>query len=62
MKKSGELYYGYKKNIEVDKNGMILAVHSVAANEHDSRGIKPLINKLGYNLEKYKRTKVTKSS
>ncbi|XOD67257.1 MAG: transposase [Flavobacteriales bacterium Tduv] len=28
---------------------MILAVHSVAANEHDSIGLKPLIRKLGYN-------------
>ncbi|XOD67573.1 MAG: transposase [Flavobacteriales bacterium Tduv] len=27
---------------------MILAVHSVSANEHDSRGLKPLISKLGY--------------
>ncbi|XOD66762.1 MAG: transposase [Flavobacteriales bacterium Tduv] len=25
-----------------------LAIHSVAANEHDSRALKPLINKLGY--------------
>ncbi|XOD67756.1 MAG: hypothetical protein ACMUEL_07555 [Flavobacteriales bacterium Tduv] len=27
---------------------MILAVHSVAANEHNSRGLKQLIRKLGY--------------
>ncbi|XOD67648.1 MAG: hypothetical protein ACMUEL_06905 [Flavobacteriales bacterium Tduv] len=27
---------------------MILAVHSVDANEHDSRELKPLISKLGY--------------
>ncbi|XOD66646.1 MAG: hypothetical protein ACMUEL_00925 [Flavobacteriales bacterium Tduv] len=27
---------------------MILAVHSVAANEHNSRGLKLLINKLRY--------------
>ncbi|XOD67179.1 MAG: hypothetical protein ACMUEL_04120 [Flavobacteriales bacterium Tduv] len=34
LKKSGEIYYGYKKHIEVDKNGMRLAaLHSVAANE-----------------------------
>ncbi|XOD67384.1 MAG: hypothetical protein ACMUEL_05335 [Flavobacteriales bacterium Tduv] len=26
LKKSGKLYYEYKKHIEVDKNGMILAV------------------------------------
>ncbi|XOD68212.1 MAG: transposase [Flavobacteriales bacterium Tduv] len=48
IKKSGKLYYGYKKHIGGNKNGMILAVHSVAANEHDSRRLKPLISKLGY--------------
>ncbi|XOD68156.1 MAG: transposase [Flavobacteriales bacterium Tduv] len=48
LKKSGKLYYKYKKHIRVDKNRMILAVHSVADNEHDSRGVKPLIRKLGY--------------
>ncbi|XOD67286.1 MAG: transposase [Flavobacteriales bacterium Tduv] len=36
--KSGKLYSGYKKHIGVDKNGMILAIHSVTANEHDSIG------------------------
>ncbi|XOD67185.1 MAG: hypothetical protein ACMUEL_04160 [Flavobacteriales bacterium Tduv] len=30
-----------------DKNGIRLAIHSVAANKHDSR-LKPLINKLTY--------------
>ncbi|XOD67947.1 MAG: hypothetical protein ACMUEL_08710 [Flavobacteriales bacterium Tduv] len=39
---------------------MILALHSVAANEHDSRGLKPLISKLGYSQEKYMQKKVTK--
>ncbi|XOD67268.1 MAG: hypothetical protein ACMUEL_04670 [Flavobacteriales bacterium Tduv] len=39
---------------------MILVVHSVAANEHDSRGLKPLISKLEYNPEKYMQTKVPK--
>ncbi|XOD66816.1 MAG: transposase [Flavobacteriales bacterium Tduv] len=43
FKKSDKFYYGYKKHIGVDKNGMILAIHSVAANEYDSRGPKPLI-------------------
>ncbi|XOD66953.1 MAG: hypothetical protein ACMUEL_02725 [Flavobacteriales bacterium Tduv] len=36
-KKLGKLYYGDKKHIGLDKNGMILAVHRVAVNEHDSR-------------------------
>ncbi|XOD67631.1 MAG: transposase [Flavobacteriales bacterium Tduv] len=48
LKKSGKLYYGYKNHIGGYKNGMILSVHSVAVNEHDSRGLKPLISKLGY--------------
>ncbi|XOD66687.1 MAG: hypothetical protein ACMUEL_01175 [Flavobacteriales bacterium Tduv] len=45
----------------IHKNEIILAVHSVAANEHDSRKLKLLISKLGYNLEKYMQTKVSKS-
>ncbi|XOD68094.1 MAG: transposase [Flavobacteriales bacterium Tduv] len=49
LKKSGKLYYGYKKLIGMDKNGMILAVHSVAANDHDSRGLKLVISNLAYN-------------
>ncbi|XOD67475.1 MAG: transposase [Flavobacteriales bacterium Tduv] len=32
-----------------DKNRMTLAVHSVAANNNDSIGLKPLIRKLGYD-------------
>ncbi|XOD67841.1 MAG: transposase [Flavobacteriales bacterium Tduv] len=47
----GKLYYGYKKHIGGNKNGMILAVHSVAANEHDSRGLKLLISKLRYKTK-----------
>ncbi|XOD68103.1 MAG: hypothetical protein ACMUEL_09650 [Flavobacteriales bacterium Tduv] len=31
---------------------MMLAVHSVAANEHDSRWLKPLISKLGYKPQR----------
>ncbi|XOD67553.1 MAG: hypothetical protein ACMUEL_06350 [Flavobacteriales bacterium Tduv] len=42
---------------------MKLEVHSVAANEHNSRVLNPLINKLGViNLENYMQTKVTKFS
>ncbi|XOD68118.1 MAG: hypothetical protein ACMUEL_09735 [Flavobacteriales bacterium Tduv] len=35
-----ELYYRYKKNIGVDKNGMILPVHSIVVNEYYSKGAK----------------------
>ncbi|XOD67834.1 MAG: hypothetical protein ACMUEL_08035 [Flavobacteriales bacterium Tduv] len=31
---------------------MILAVHSLAANQHDSRCLKPLISKLAYNCQR----------
>ncbi|XOD68209.1 MAG: transposase [Flavobacteriales bacterium Tduv] len=49
-KEISKLYSGYRKNIGVDKNGMILTIHSVAANAHDSRGLNSLISKLGYKL------------
>ncbi|XOD67425.1 MAG: hypothetical protein ACMUEL_05590 [Flavobacteriales bacterium Tduv] len=40
---------------------MRLACTRVAANEHDSRGLKPLIRKVGYKpREVYMKTKVTK--
>jgi IS5 family transposase len=36
----------------VDDNGLILAVHTTAANEHDSRRLSPLLEKLpGEELE-----------
>ncbi|XOD67916.1 MAG: transposase [Flavobacteriales bacterium Tduv] len=60
LNKSGKLYYGYKKHIGGNKNGMILAVHSVADNEHDSRGLKFLIRKQNIKPEKYRQTKLTK--
>ncbi|XOD67016.1 MAG: hypothetical protein ACMUEL_03120 [Flavobacteriales bacterium Tduv] len=39
---------------------MILAVHGIAANKHDSNGIKPLIPKLGYKLRKVYADKSTR--
>ncbi|XOD67692.1 MAG: hypothetical protein ACMUEL_07160 [Flavobacteriales bacterium Tduv] len=40
---------------------MILAVHSVTANKHNSIGAKPLVSKLGCRPpEKYMQRKVTK--
>jgi IS5 family transposase len=45
-KKSGKYTYGYKKHIGVDKNGMILGVHTTTANEHDSKGLEPLMDKI----------------
>ncbi|XOD67332.1 MAG: hypothetical protein ACMUEL_05040 [Flavobacteriales bacterium Tduv] len=46
LKQLAKLYYRYKNFMGVDKNGIILAVHSVVANEHDSKELKPLISKL----------------
>ncbi|XOD66636.1 MAG: hypothetical protein ACMUEL_00870 [Flavobacteriales bacterium Tduv] len=39
---------------------MILAAHSVATSEHNSRELKALISKPGYKPEKYMQIKVTK--
>jgi len=47
LKKGGKTVYGYKKQIAVDKEGMVLGVHTTTANEHDSKGLKPLLKKLG---------------
>jgi len=43
LKKGGKSIYGYKKHIGVDDNGMVLGVHTTKANEHDSKGLEPLI-------------------
>lgn len=45
VKKGGRLHYGFKKHIAVDLDGLVTAVHTTTANEHDSRGLKPLIEK-----------------
>ena len=46
VKKSGKSVYGYKKHIATDDNGMILGVHTTTANEHDSKGLEPLMGKI----------------
>lgn len=45
LKKGKKTIYGYKKHIATDDNGVILSVHSTPANEHDSKGLIPLIRK-----------------
>lgn len=45
LKKGGKLHFGFKKHVSVDKDGIILAVHTTTANEHDSKGLKEVINK-----------------
>ncbi|SNZ01219.1 IS5 family transposase [Flagellimonas pacifica] len=46
VKKGGKSVYGYKKHMATDDNGMVLGVHTVPANEHDSKGLEPLIKKI----------------
>ncbi len=45
LKKGNRTIFGYKRHDAVDENGMILAVHTTTANEHDSKGLKPLLKK-----------------
>ncbi|MXW14927.1 MAG: IS5 family transposase [Rhodothermaceae bacterium] len=46
VKKRNQTIYGYKKHVATDEAGMILAVHTTPANEHDSKGLVPLIQKV----------------
>ena len=46
LKKGGKAVYGYKKHIATDEQGMILGVNTTPANEHDSRGLGDLIDKI----------------
>ncbi|MDE2644477.1 MAG: IS5 family transposase [Bacteroidota bacterium] len=46
VKKRSKTIYGYKKHLATDEAGMILAVHTTPANEHDSKGLVPLIQKV----------------
>ena len=46
LKKGGKSIFGYKRHDGVDENGMILGVHTTTANEHDSKGLQPLLEKI----------------
>ena len=46
-KKGGHLYYGYKRNILTDDDGLIESVHTTSANVHDNQALEPLIRKTG---------------
>lgn len=45
VKKAGKLHFGYKKHISVDQQGLVLAVHTTTANEHDSKGFEAIVDK-----------------
>lgn len=46
LKKNGRSIFGFKHHDAVDENGLIIGVHTTTANEHDSKGLKPLLDKI----------------
>jgi len=46
LKKGKKTYFGYKQHVASDINGMILSIHTVAANEYEGKGLSPLLSKL----------------
>lgn len=46
VKKGGRYTYGYKQQVVADVEGMIEAVHTTPANEHDSKGFIPVLEKV----------------
>jgi IS5 family transposase len=52
VKKGGKPYYGYKKHIAADQDGLVEAVHTTTANEHDSHGLKPVLKKVPKSKKK----------
>ena len=45
VKKGGRSRFGFKHHDGVDANGLIVSVHTTTANEHDSKGLIPLLKK-----------------
>ena len=46
LKKRGKLHYGNKQHLAVDDEGMIEAVYTTAANEHDSKSLYATLSKV----------------
>lgn len=46
LKKRGKLHYGYKNHSAVDEDGLVKAVYTTTANEHDSKGLPFLLDKI----------------
>jgi len=46
VKKGNRLRYGFKKQVAVDSDGLVIGVHTTTANEHDSKGLATLLNKI----------------
>lgn len=47
VKKGGKSVFGYKQHTLVDNNGLVLAVETTAANQHDSKLLLTLLDKVG---------------
>ena len=45
VKKGGQSMFGYKQHTAVDNNGLVMAVETTAANEHDSKPMLALLDK-----------------
>lgn len=43
--KAGKMRYGYKEHVATDENGLIVAIETTSANEHDSLSFERLIEK-----------------
>ncbi len=52
LKKRGQLHYGYKQHIAVDEDGLIQGVHTTTVNEHDSKGLLPVLRKVSRSKKK----------
>lgn len=46
-KKGGKAVFGYKQHTVVDDNGLVIAVETTAANQHDSKPMLSLLDKAG---------------
>ena len=47
VKKGGKSVFGYKQHTVVDDNGLVMAVDTTAANQHDSKPMLALLDKAG---------------
>ena len=43
LKKRGAFHFGYKRHVLTNENDIQLSVHTITANQHDSKGLKPCL-------------------
>lgn len=51
VKKGGQSVFGYKQHTAVDDNGLVIAVETTAANQHDSQPMLALLDKAAVKPE-----------